>query len=102
MSLPTWLPDWLTPALELGRTQQFGLAFLLGSFAVATLSDPSGEKTIKPMDDPAFSRGWLYFLCHDPTSQNTYSVKVPVTNHLLSGLKVAHAALCSRSPRSKL
>jgi hypothetical protein len=39
MSLPTWLPDWLTPALELGRTQQFGLAFLLGSFAVATWSD---------------------------------------------------------------
>jgi hypothetical protein len=33
------LPDWLTPALELGRTQQFGLAFLLGSFAVATWSD---------------------------------------------------------------
>jgi hypothetical protein len=39
MSLPTWLPDWLTPALELGRTQQFGLAFLLGSFTVATWSD---------------------------------------------------------------
>jgi hypothetical protein len=32
-------PDWLSPALELGRTQQFGLAFLLGSFAVATWSD---------------------------------------------------------------
>ena len=39
MSPPTWLPDWLTPALELGRTQQFGLAFLLGSFTVATWSD---------------------------------------------------------------
>ena len=39
MSLPTWLPAWLTPALELGRTQQLGLAFLLGSFTVATWSD---------------------------------------------------------------
>jgi hypothetical protein len=39
MSLPTWLPDWLTPALELAPMQQFGLAFLLGSFTVATWSD---------------------------------------------------------------
>jgi hypothetical protein len=39
MSLPSWLPDWLTPALELGRPQQFGMAFLLGSFAVATWSN---------------------------------------------------------------
>src|SRR5262245_44001161 len=39
MSLPNWLPDWVTPALELERTQQFGLAFLLGSFTVATWSD---------------------------------------------------------------
>jgi len=39
MSPPTWLPDWLTPALELAPMQQFGLAFLLGSFTVATWSD---------------------------------------------------------------
>jgi hypothetical protein len=39
MSAPTWLPDWLTPALELAPLQQFGLAFLLGSFTVATWSD---------------------------------------------------------------
>src|SRR5947208_14775584 len=39
MSAPTWLPDWLTPTLELAPTQQFGLAFLLGSFTVATWSD---------------------------------------------------------------
>src|SRR5437868_12378819 len=39
MSPPTWLPDWLTPALELAPLQQFGLAFLLGSFTVATWSD---------------------------------------------------------------
>jgi hypothetical protein len=39
MSPPAWLPDWLTPELKLGRTQQFGLAFLLGSFTVATWSD---------------------------------------------------------------
>ena len=37
MSAPTWLPDWLTPTLELAPTQQFGLAFLLGSFTVARL-----------------------------------------------------------------
>jgi len=39
LSLSAWLPDWLTPGLELGRTQQFGLAFLLGSFTVAIWSD---------------------------------------------------------------
>jgi len=39
MKPPTWLPDWLTPALELAPMQQFGLAFLLGSFTVATWSD---------------------------------------------------------------
>src|SRR5262249_38676771 len=39
MNAPTWLPDWLTPALELAPMQQFGLAFLLGSFTVATWSD---------------------------------------------------------------
>src|SRR5437899_5952374 len=39
MSPPSWLPDWLSPALELAPMQQFGLAFLLGSFTVATWSD---------------------------------------------------------------
>jgi hypothetical protein len=39
MNLPNWLPDWLIPTLELAPAQQFGLAFLLGSFTVATWSD---------------------------------------------------------------
>jgi hypothetical protein len=39
MTLPPWLPEWLTPTLELAPAQQFGLAFLLGSFTVATWSD---------------------------------------------------------------
>jgi hypothetical protein len=39
MNPPTWLPDWLIPALELAPGQKFGLAFLLGSFTVATWSD---------------------------------------------------------------
>ena len=39
MSLPPWLSETLTLSLALSRWQQFGLAFLLGSFAVATWSD---------------------------------------------------------------
>jgi hypothetical protein len=69
MSLPTWLPDWLTPALELERTQQFGLAFLLGSFAVASWSD---LKRLSAQRE--FVEIWLVFtlvmLGHDVWSVN--------------------------------
>src|SRR5437667_12004776 len=39
MTLPPGLQDVLTLALRLSQWQQLGLAFLLGSFAVATWSD---------------------------------------------------------------
>src|SRR5258707_15387484 len=39
MNTPAWLQESLSPELRLLLWQQFGLAFLLGSFAVATLSD---------------------------------------------------------------
>jgi hypothetical protein len=39
MTLPRWLSEALTLSLALSRWQQLGLAFLLGSFAVATWSD---------------------------------------------------------------
>jgi hypothetical protein len=39
MNTPAWLQESLSPELRLALWQQFGLAFLLGSFAVATLSD---------------------------------------------------------------
>ena len=37
--IPAWLEKAFTFSLELSQWQQLGLAFLLGSFAVATLSD---------------------------------------------------------------
>jgi hypothetical protein len=37
--VPSWLTDTLTLSLTLSEWQRFGLAFLLGSFAVATWSD---------------------------------------------------------------
>src|SRR5580704_12352311 len=39
MDLPPWLEKVFTLSLELSQWRQLGLAFLLGSFAVATLSD---------------------------------------------------------------
>ena len=39
MSLPSWFWDTFSLSLKLTLLQEFGLAFLLGSFAVATLSD---------------------------------------------------------------
>ena len=39
MTTPPWLDEALSVALRLTLWQQFGLAFLLGSFTVATLSD---------------------------------------------------------------
>jgi hypothetical protein len=37
--MPAWLEEILTLTLRLSHAQQLGLAFLLGSFAVATWSD---------------------------------------------------------------
>jgi hypothetical protein len=39
MPLPTWLGEMTRVGLQLSHWQQLGLAFLLGSFAVATWSD---------------------------------------------------------------
>jgi hypothetical protein len=37
--MPSWLEEMMTTGLQLSYWQQLGLAFLLGSFAVATWSD---------------------------------------------------------------
>src|SRR5437667_5749334 len=57
MTLPPWLQDVLTLALRLSQWQQFGLAFLLGSFAVATWSD---LKYLAAQRE--FLEVWLFFL----------------------------------------
>jgi hypothetical protein len=55
--MPTWLQETLTLHLHLSSAQQFGLAFLLGSFAVATWSD------IKYLSaQREFLEVWLFFL----------------------------------------
>jgi hypothetical protein len=57
MSLPPWLGEMLTLSLQLSWWQQMGLAFLLGSFAVATWSD------LKYMAaQREFLEVWLFFL----------------------------------------
>ena len=45
--MPTWLTDTLTLSLTLSEWQRFGLAFLLGSFAVATWSDLKQRDMLK-------------------------------------------------------
>jgi hypothetical protein len=57
MSVPPWLSEVLTPALSLSYAQQLGLAFLLGSFAVATWSD---LKHLAAQRE--FLEVWLFFL----------------------------------------
>ena len=57
MSLPPWLQETLTLALSLSHWQQLGLAFLLGSFAVATWSD---LKYLAAQRE--FLEVWLFFL----------------------------------------
>jgi hypothetical protein len=57
MDVPPWLQEALTLALHLSRWQQFGLAFLLGSFAVATWSD---LKYLAAQRE--FVEVWLFFL----------------------------------------
>jgi hypothetical protein len=57
MSLPPWLGEMLTVALQLSHWQQLGLAFLLGSFAVATWSD---LKYLAAQRE--FLEVWLFFL----------------------------------------
>src|SRR5438105_4956552 len=57
MNLPAWL-DGVNVSLQLAPWQQFGLAFLLGSFAVATWSD------LKRMSaQREFVEIWLLFVC---------------------------------------
>jgi hypothetical protein len=64
MTLPQDLDKVLTLSLELSRWQQLGLAFLLGSFAVATLSD---LRRLSAQTE--FREIWVLFvvaaLCHD-------------------------------------
>jgi hypothetical protein len=57
MTIPSWLQDSISPELRLALWQQFGLAFLLGSFAVATLSD---LKRLSAQRE--FLEIWLLFL----------------------------------------
>jgi hypothetical protein len=57
MSLPPWLAEMATLALRLSHWQQLGLAFLLGSFAVATWSD---LKYLAAQRE--FLEVWLFFL----------------------------------------
>ena len=57
MNAPPWLDEALSVALRLTLWQQFGLAFLLGSFAVATLSD---LKRLSAQRE--FLEVWLLFL----------------------------------------
>jgi hypothetical protein len=57
MNTPAWLQESLSPELRLLPWQQFGLAFLLGSFAVATLSD---LKRLSAQRE--FLEIWLLFL----------------------------------------
>jgi hypothetical protein len=57
MNTPAWLQESLSPDLRLLQWQQFGLAFLLGSFAVATLSD---LKRLSAQRE--FLEIWLVFL----------------------------------------
>src|SRR5262245_22499666 len=57
MSVPPWLSEVLMPALSLSYWQQLGLAFLLGSFAVATWSD---LKRLAAQRE--FLEVWLFFL----------------------------------------
>src|SRR5262249_42763736 len=57
MDLPPWLQHAFDPSLTLTPWQQFGLAFLLGSFVVATLSD------LKHMSaQQEFVEVWVLFL----------------------------------------
>jgi hypothetical protein len=57
MTLPSWLEESLSLALHLSHRQQLGLAFLLGSFAVATWSD---LKYLAAQRE--FLEVWLFFL----------------------------------------
>jgi len=64
MTLPQDLDKVVSLSLELSRWQQLGLAFLLGSFAVATLSD---LRRLSAQTE--FREIWILFvvaaLCHD-------------------------------------
>jgi hypothetical protein len=57
MSLPPWVGEMLVLGLQLSHWQQLGLAFLLGSFTVATWSD---LKYLAAQRE--FLEVWLFFL----------------------------------------
>jgi hypothetical protein len=57
MDIPPWLEQVLTLSLELSPWRQLGLAFLLGSFSVATLSD---LRRLSAQQE--FVQVWLLFL----------------------------------------
>src|SRR5262245_27729070 len=57
MDLPLFLRHAVDPSLTLSSWQQFGLAFLLGSFVVATLSD---LKHLSAQQE--FVEVWILFL----------------------------------------
>src|SRR5262245_51721778 len=87
--MPSWLSELVT--LSLSNWQQLGLAFLLGSFAVATWSD---LKYLAAQRE--FVEVWAFFLLavliHDfiQTSNGPYSVRFTVIKWLLiTALSVA-------------
>ena len=81
MSLPSWLAEMLTLDLKLSSWQQLGLAFLLGSFVVATWSD------LKYMAaQREFLEVWLAFLLgmliHDVLQVHAGRMAVPASPSL--------------------
>jgi hypothetical protein len=89
MTLPDWLDEALTLSLRLSQWQQFGLAFLLGSFVVATWSD---LKYLAAQRE--FLEVWLFFLggvaIHDTWAAHAGHAGVVITS-----LKWALIALLS-------
>jgi hypothetical protein len=78
MLVPDWLAEVMTVALRLSHWQQLGLAFLLGSFAVATWSD---LKYLAAQRE--FLEVWVFFLAvvlvHDVVQVHRGSMSGPHT-----------------------
>ncbi|HVS38297.1 MAG TPA: hypothetical protein VMS17_22255 [Gemmataceae bacterium] len=88
MNLPPWL-DAVGLALRLGLWQQFGLAFLLGSFSVATWSD---LKRLSAQRE--FVEIWLLFVLA-MLAFDVYHVYAGQTSALNVGVKWGLIALLS-------
>jgi hypothetical protein len=92
MSLPAWLAEMPALALHLSYWQQLGLAFLLGSFAVATWSD---LKYLAAQRE--FIEVWLFFLgvmlVHD--SYQVHAERMPATVTILKWLLLVVLSLLS-------